>query len=76
MARCDFASMVDVEVPRMRAVVEIASLINCFEYFKTGRSVTRMGIEKMSKAELVRLVDCGDVRPNQIYEHREVIGHL
>lgn len=73
---CDLAAMVDVEVPTMRAVVEIASVINGIEYFKTGRNLTRMGIEQMSKAELVHLVDYGYVRPKQIYEHREVIGHL
>ena len=74
---CELASMVGVKVPMMRAIVELASVINNINYFETGRNLRRMGVNGMSKLDLIHLVDHGRVRPRHVLDdHREVIGHL
>jgi opine dehydrogenase len=73
---CDLAALVGVKVPTMHAVVELASVINGINYFQTGRTLKRLGINHLSKRDLLDLVDNGDVRSSQLYDYREPIGHL
>ncbi|XOK15619.1 NAD/NADP octopine/nopaline dehydrogenase family protein (plasmid) [Agrobacterium tumefaciens] len=73
---CDLAALVGVKVPTMRAVVELACVINGINYFETGRTLKRLGIAHLSKRDLLHLVDNGDVRSSELYDYREPIGHL
>ncbi|WP_176072332.1 NAD/NADP octopine/nopaline dehydrogenase family protein, partial [Paraburkholderia mimosarum] len=44
---------VGVDAPTIKATVEIASVINGINYFEQGRNSNRLGVDRMTKAELL-----------------------
>ncbi|APA90662.2 NAD/NADP octopine/nopaline dehydrogenase family protein (plasmid) [Paraburkholderia sprentiae WSM5005] len=53
----ELGSRVEVQAPTIKAVVDIASVINGVDYFKSGRNLKRLGMDHMSKTELLRFID-------------------
>ncbi|MBB5446942.1 MULTISPECIES: NAD/NADP-dependent octopine/nopaline dehydrogenase family protein [unclassified Paraburkholderia] len=58
----ELGARVGIESRAIKAVIEIASSINGVNYFQTGRNLKRLGVDHMSKAELLRFVDSATFR--------------
>ncbi|MER8562670.1 NAD/NADP octopine/nopaline dehydrogenase family protein [Mesorhizobium sp. M0578] len=53
----ELGAKVGIEARTMKAVVEISSVINGVNYFESGRNLRRLGMDKMSRTELLQFVD-------------------
>ncbi|RWG75902.1 MAG: NAD/NADP octopine/nopaline dehydrogenase, partial [Mesorhizobium sp.] len=53
----ELGAKVGIEARTMKAVVEISSVINAVNYFDSGRNLRRLGMDRMSKTELLQFVD-------------------
>lgn len=53
----ELGAKLGIATPMMQALVEIASAVNGVEYFESGRNLRRLGLDHMSRTELVRFVD-------------------
>ncbi|MEX4005312.1 NAD/NADP octopine/nopaline dehydrogenase family protein [Paraburkholderia sp. EG285A] len=53
----ELGARMGIESPTIKAVVQIASSINGVNYFQNGRNLKRLGVDHMSKAELLQFVD-------------------
>lgn len=53
----ELGAKVGIEARTMKAVVEISSVINGINYFESGRNLRRLGMDQMSRTELLQFVD-------------------
>ncbi|TIP01701.1 MAG: NAD/NADP octopine/nopaline dehydrogenase [Mesorhizobium sp.] len=60
---CELGIKAGIDARTMRALVEIASVINGVNYFETGRNLRSLGVDHMSKTEFLRFVESATCRP-------------
>ncbi len=53
----EFARMAGVETPAMKAIITIASIMNGADYFKTGRTLDKMGLFGITREQIIEYVD-------------------
>lgn len=53
----EFANLNSVKTPIIESVIRIASAYNDEDYFKTGRTLTKMGLNTMTKEEILDYVN-------------------
>ena len=53
----EFASLLKVEVPIIESCIRIASAYNEIDYFKSGRTLEKMGFENMTKEDILAYVN-------------------
>ena len=58
---CSIAQQIGVPTPLMRSLVELASAVLGQDFWKSGRTVKELGIEGISKEELLRWAQIGEV---------------
>ena len=53
----EFAKLLKIEVPIVESCIRIASAYNDVDYFKSGRTLEKMGFAKMTKEDILIAVN-------------------